>query len=77
METQELFTRAASQLPPLPTPRQDEVLQRLIKGMVVKEIAEDLGITVHVVRDHIYDMCDKFGVRGQMGLVIYALKHGL
>ena len=48
---------------PLPlTPREQEVLQFLAKGMLYKEIGETLGITYGTVTQHIHKIYDKLQV---------------
>jgi DNA-binding CsgD family transcriptional regulator len=66
METDVLLTR-----------RQNDVLQLLKRGLPQKKIADILGISVRTVQEHIYSMCEKFGVSGQLELVSYAYRNGL
>jgi DNA-binding NarL/FixJ family response regulator len=59
------------------TPRQREVLQLLAEGLVTKEIAARLGISVRTAEYHKYQMMEAIGVRSNAELVHFAIKHGL
>ncbi len=47
------------------TPREKEVLEYLAKGMLYKEIAEQLGISFHTVRQHIGKIYEKLHVQNK------------
>lgn len=47
------------------TPREKEVLECLAKGMLYKEIAEQLGISFHTVRQHIAKIYEKLHVQNK------------
>lgn len=47
------------------TPREKEVLEHLAKGMLYKEIAEQLGISFHTVRQHIGKIYEKLHVQNK------------
>jgi two-component system nitrate/nitrite response regulator NarL len=55
------------------TPRQREVLRLVTEDMKNQEIALELGLTEHTVRNYIYQIFDKLGVSTRVGLVLYAL----
>ncbi|HYL98083.1 MAG TPA: response regulator transcription factor [Blastocatellia bacterium] len=55
------------------TPRQREVLALVTKDMKNHEIALELGLTEHTVRNYIFQIFDKLGVSTRVGLVLYAL----
>jgi DNA-binding NarL/FixJ family response regulator len=59
------------------TPRQREVLQLLAEGLIMKEIAARLGISVRTAEYHKYQMMEAIGVRSNAELVHFAIKHGL
>lgn len=59
------------------TPRQREVLQLVIEGYTMKEIAARLGISTRTAESHKYEIMDGFGVNSTAELVQYALKLGL
>jgi DNA-binding NarL/FixJ family response regulator len=47
------------------TPREKEVLECLAKGMLYKEIADQLGISFHTVRQHIGKIYEKLHVQNK------------
>jgi DNA-binding NarL/FixJ family response regulator len=59
------------------TPRQREVLQLIIDGLTMKEIAARLGISTRTAESHKYEMMEGLGVETTAELIQYALKLGL
>ena len=55
------------------SPREIEVLTCLVNGMLNKEIADQLHISVHTVVRHRKNITLKTGIRSQSGLTIYAI----
>ncbi|MDR0422881.1 MAG: LuxR C-terminal-related transcriptional regulator [Proteiniphilum sp.] len=55
------------------TKREIEVLTGLVSGMLNKEIAEALSISIHTVVRHRKNIGMKTGIRSQSGLTIYAI----
>ncbi|MFN7570083.1 MAG: response regulator transcription factor [Betaproteobacteria bacterium] len=55
------------------TPRERDVVQRLIAGRTNKEIARDLAISPHTVRDHVSAMLHRFGVGNRAALAAVAV----
>jgi two-component system nitrate/nitrite response regulator NarL len=55
------------------TPRQREVLALVTRDMRNHEIALELGLTEHTVRNYIFQIFEKLGVSTRVGLVLYAL----
>jgi two-component system nitrate/nitrite response regulator NarL len=55
------------------TPRQREVLKLVTEDMKNLEIALELGLTEHTVRNYIFQIFEKLGVSTRVGLVLYAL----
>lgn len=55
------------------SPREIEVLTCLVNGMLNKEIADQLHISVHTVVRHRKNITQKTGIRSQSGLTIYAI----
>jgi DNA-binding NarL/FixJ family response regulator len=45
--------------------RENEILQWLAKGLLYKEIAEQLGISTHTVRQHIHKIYEKLHVQNR------------
>ena len=54
-------------------PRQREVLKLVTEDMRNHEIALELGLTDHTVRNYIVQIFEKLGVSTRVGLVLYAL----
>jgi DNA-binding NarL/FixJ family response regulator len=59
------------------TPRQREVLQLIIEGCTMKEIAARLGISTRTAESHKYEMMEGLGVESSAELIQYAIKLGL
>jgi two-component system, NarL family, nitrate/nitrite response regulator NarL len=55
------------------TPRQREVLKLVTGDMKNQEIALELGLTEHTVRNYIFQIFEKLDVSTRVGLVLYAL----
>ncbi|MBK5195883.1 MAG: helix-turn-helix transcriptional regulator, partial [Proteiniphilum sp.] len=55
------------------TKREIEVLTGLVNGMLNKEIADALNISIHTVVRHRKNITVKTGIRSQSGLTIYAI----
>ncbi|HOO95821.1 MAG TPA: LuxR C-terminal-related transcriptional regulator [Proteiniphilum sp.] len=55
------------------SPREIEVLTCLVSGMLNKEIADQLHISIHTVVRHRKNITLKTGIRSQSGLTIYAI----
>jgi DNA-binding NarL/FixJ family response regulator len=60
-----------------PTNRQLQVLELLVAGNTMKEVASNLGLSPRTVETHKYEMMDTLGVRTTAELVGYALRHRL
>jgi two-component system nitrate/nitrite response regulator NarL len=59
------------------TPREREVLGRLVQGSSTQELAEAMGVGVATVRSHVQGMLSKLGVRSRLEAVTLAVAHGL
>jgi DNA-binding CsgD family transcriptional regulator len=59
------------------TPRQLEVLQQLSNGYTTKEVAANLCISVHTVRNHIQNALSKLHAHGQVEAVAEVLRRNL
>lgn len=66
----------AAQEPRL-TPRQLEVLGGIVKGLRMKEIAANLGLSARTVETHKYEMMQVLGLHSTVELVRYALDRRL
>ena len=58
------------------TPREDEVLQLLAKGMTNKAIAHELGITEHTVKFHVTAIMSKLQAQSRTEAVVTATRLG-
>lgn len=67
------YPRSAQEL----TPRQTEILQLIVEGKSMKQIALGLGISVKTVETHRTALMARIGIQDIAGLVRYALKAGL
>ncbi len=59
------------------TPRQREILQLLVEGRTMKEIAKLLYISVKTVETHRAQLMERLGIHDVAGLVRYAIRMGL
>jgi DNA-binding NarL/FixJ family response regulator len=59
------------------TSREEDVLRYLVKGLIKKEIAEQLAISQHTVDMHLRSVYRKLQVRSQTEAVSMALRQGL
>lgn len=57
--------------------REIDVLRLIASGMINKEIAESLGISVNTVLSHRKNITAKLGIRSVSGLTFYAMMNGL
>lgn len=58
------------------SPREIEVLILITKGLINKEIAERLNISLTTVISHRKNISEKLGIKSVSGLAIYAVLHG-
>jgi DNA-binding NarL/FixJ family response regulator len=68
LDGQRLEPRCPSDAPPL-TGREQEVLERLLNGLLNKEIAREMDISVRTVEVHMAQIRRKFGVASKRELV--------
>ncbi len=59
------------------TPRERQILERMVQGRIKKEIASDLDMNYHTVDAHIRSIYSKLEVHTRAGAVAKALKEGL
>jgi putative nucleotidyltransferase with HDIG domain len=65
------------QVDPCPmSAREVEVLRRLAKGMVYKQIAGELGLSTSTVRTHLHNVYGKLGVMDRAQAVLIATERG-
>ncbi len=58
------------------SPREIEVMRRLARGMVYKQIAHELGLSTSTVRQHLHNVYPKLGVVDRAQAVLIATKRG-
>lgn len=66
----------SQQIEHLLSSREVEVLSLVAQGMINKEIAEKLNISITTVISHRKNIQDKLGVKSVSALTIYAVMHG-
>ena len=57
------------------TPREQEVLRELGKGMTNKQIAQKLFITEYTVKKHVSQILAKLGLADRTQAALYAISH--
>ena len=58
------------------TPRETEVLRLITRGLINKEIADRLGVSITTVISHRRNLTRKLGIRTTSALTIYAMMNG-
>jgi DNA-binding NarL/FixJ family response regulator len=58
------------------SPRECEILDLLVKGLVLKEVADQLGIGLETVRTHVNHIYQKLHVRSRTEAVVKYLRQG-
>lgn len=69
-------TPASAQEPQL-TPRERDVLRGVVEGLINKEIAARLGVSLTTVITHRKNLTEKLGTKSVAALTIYAVTHGI
>ena len=59
------------------TPREIEVLKRLVAGLSNKQIASELYISVHTVKAHLESIFEKTGTINRVQAAVYAIINNL
>ena len=57
--------------------REVDVLRLIASGLINKEIAENLGISINTVLTHRKNITAKLGIRSVSGLTFYAMMNGI
>jgi two-component system nitrate/nitrite response regulator NarL len=64
-------------LPAALTPREQEVLERVVRGQSTHVIAAEMGISYSTARTHAHAMMSKLGVQSRLQAAAFAIAHGL
>ena len=59
------------------TEREKEVILLCSEGLICKEVADRLKMSIHTVNTHKKNIFQKLGINNTMEMVQYALKHGI
>ena len=59
------------------TPRELEILQRIVDGKSNKEIAAELGLSANTVSVHRANIMEALGIHKTAELVVYAIRNGM
>ena len=57
------------------TAREEQVVALVADGLSNREIARELGLSVHTVKKYLFHIFDKLGVSSRVELVLYAVNH--
>ena len=55
--------------------REEEVVQQVAEGLSNHEIAQQLHLSDHTVKNHLFHIFDKLGISNRVELVLYAVSH--
>lgn len=55
--------------------REEQVVACVAEGLTNREIARQLGLSEHTVKNYLFRIFDKLGISGRVELVLYALSH--
>ena len=55
--------------------REEQVVACVAEGLTNREIAKQLGLSEHTVKNYLFRIFDKLGISGRVELVLYALSH--
>ena len=59
--------------PPKLTPREVSVVRLVVQGMVNREIAKELHLSEHTIKNYLFRIFDKLGVSNRVELALYAV----
>lgn len=59
------------------TDREREVLQHLVRGLTMRQVADELGVSFHTVNNHVRNIYRKLQVSSRSGAVAKALREDL
>jgi DNA-binding NarL/FixJ family response regulator len=55
--------------------REEQVVSCVAEGLTNREIAKQLALSEHTVKNYLFRIFDKLGISGRVELVLYALSH--
>jgi DNA-binding NarL/FixJ family response regulator len=55
--------------------REEQVVSCVAEGLTNREIAKQLNLSEHTVKNYLFRIFDKLGISGRVELVLYALSH--
>ncbi len=55
------------------TPREESVVRLVVQGMVNREIAEELHLSEHTIKNYLFKVFDKLGVSNRVELALHAV----
>jgi len=55
------------------TKREEEVMRLVAEGLQNREIAEELKLSEHTIKNYLFHIFDKLGVSSRVELVLYAV----
>jgi DNA-binding NarL/FixJ family response regulator len=56
--------------------REEQVLDLLARGLSNRDLAKELKLSEHTVKNHLFRIFDKLGVSNRMEAVLYAMNNG-
>jgi DNA-binding NarL/FixJ family response regulator len=60
----------------VPTPREQEIMSLVARGLSNREISELLAISLATVRTHRQNFMEKFALRNAAEITAFAVQHG-
>src|SRR5215469_13170643 len=57
------------------TPREEQVVALVAEGLSNREIAQELGLSEHTVKKHLFRIFNKLGISTRVELVLYAVNY--
>jgi DNA-binding NarL/FixJ family response regulator len=55
------------------TPREESVVRLVVQGLVNREIADELHLSEHTIKNYLFRIFDKLGVSNRVELALYAV----
>lgn len=57
------------------SPREDTVVQLVAEGLSNRDIARELNLSEHTIKNYLFHIFDKVGISNRVELVLYAAAH--